>query len=382
METLILIVFWVPILLCIASYFIYPLTIHVIGRISAFKYIKKNITPRVSVIIAAYNEEKSIEKKILNTLESNYPGDKIEILIGSDGSTDRTARICEQYDEKNIFFFNFSENRGKTSVQNDLAKNANGEILIFTDAASFIPANSIKKLVENFVDERVGCVAGKMQFVGTNQNLNTQGQGLYWRYESYLREIESSIGRLIGVDGPLYAVRRECYVPLAANIISDLMTPILVLKQGRRVVLEPEALVNEVPTQQTEQEFRTRRRIALRGLVGIFSQKELLNPFQFPFLFFQIIFHKLIRWMVGILVMLNGAACAALADHGFYQFYLLCYIFFFLSAIAGWLAGKNSKIVKYLKVPYYFTLVNLAATAGVVDFIMKKQAVSWKPVRE
>jgi hypothetical protein len=160
------------------------------------------------------------------------------------------------------------------------------------------------------------------------------------------------------------------------------MTPLLVIGQGKRVVLESEALVGEDPTDRTEQEFRTRRRITLRGLLGIFSHKGLLNPLKYPLLSAQIFFHKVLRWFVGPLIIINFLVCLASIDRPFYRWILLLYGIFFLLALTGWInQQKGNRAAALFYVPYYFTLVNTAATAGIVDYLGGKQAVTWKPVR-
>lgn len=380
--TVLLIIYSVTFVLCLGSYFLYPLGIFLFGKIAHFSVQQSDILPPVSVIISAYNEGRDIEKKLDNTLALDYPREKVEILVGSDGSTDDTAKVIEKYPEPGIRFFKFQENRGKTSVQNDLVEKASHDILIFTDAASFLPKDALQKMVRNFADKRVGCVAGKMRFIDVDKNITTQSQGLYWRYEVKVRDLESSLGSLVGVDGPLYAVRKECYVPLAPNIISDLMTPLLVLGKGKKVILEPEAFVDEEPKEKSGQEFDTRRRITLRGMVGIFSHSELLNPVRHPLLSVQILFHKVIRWAVGLLVFINVLSCLGLALYSqVFQWILVGYGVFFISAILGGLAAGRGIKVKALSVPYYFCLVNMAASLGIIDFFRGKQAITWKTVR-
>ena len=376
-------IFFSTFLLCFTTYFIFPIVIALLGKIFKLRLIRADITPHVSVIISAYNEEKDIGQKIANTLALDYPQNKIEILIGSDGSSDNTAIIVEKYAGSGIRFYDYKVNRGKTSVQNDLVIEAKGEILIFTDAASFLPMNALKKMVRNFADERVGSVAGRLQFISKKENITTQSQGIYWRYEVKIREMESQLGRLIGVDGPLYAVRKDCYIPLEPHIISDLMTPLLVLEQGKMVILELDALVEEEPTQKGLQEFTTRRRITLRGLVGIFSHPEVINPLKQPLLSLQIFSHKILRWFVGPLVIINTIALCGLLfyDNTLIKLLMPLYILFFLAAALGWYCDKIGRTVKFLTIPYYFCLVNFAATCGIIDFFRKKQVVTWETVR-
>lgn len=382
MFSSVLAIYFVTFILTLSSYAFYPVIIWFIIKISSLKVNKKGITPQISIIISAYNEEKNIARKLENTLALKYPRGKFEILVGSDGSTDDTGLCVKPYIERGVQFVDFELNRGKTSVQNELVKRSKGEILIFTDAASFLPPDTIKNMVRNFNDDRIGCVAGRMRFVNTGANLTTQSQGLYWRYEMKIREMESEMGSLIGVDGPLYAVRRDNYISLGANIISDLITPLLVLEQGKKVVLEPDAVVEEDPTLKTAQEFTTRRRIVLRGLVGLATYRTVLNPIKKPLLAFQIFFHKILRWFIGPIALLNVVACIALSTHLIFKIVLATYLFFFLTAALGYLTARLNMKCRLLTVPYYFCLVNFAATMGIVDFFRRKQAITWETIRD
>ena len=372
MDNLLIVIFICTLSACLLTYFFYPLSIWIIGIFFPLKTVKKDILPKISIIIAAYNEAKHINSKILNTLQLDYPKEKVEILIGSDGSSDDTCKIVEQYIPTGIRLFKYPSNRGKTTVQNDLVMESTGDILVFTDAAALLPHDAVRKIVRNFADDRTGCVAGTMRFVGTDYNLTTRSQGLYWKYEIKMREWESRLGRLIGVDGPLYAVRRDCYEPLEDHIISDLMTPLIVLAKGKNVVIDPEAMVDEDPTNKAHQEFATRRRITLRGLVGIYSFRQLLNPLKYPFLALQLFFHKILRWFVGVLLAINFLACIGLLNYGFFKVWLFLYILLLVAAVLGWIAEHGGLSIKFLSIPYYFVLVNSAATAGIIDFFLKK----------
>lgn len=382
MTTILGFLFALTILLCLSTYALYPIVIMLIGKILPFKPLRNQVTPTVSILIAAYNEEKDILKKMVNTLDLDYPKEKIEIIVGSDGSSDRTSEIVAGFSHLGVKLLDFKQNRGKTAVQNDLVATSKNEILIFTDAASYLLKGSLRHLVQPFADSRISGVAGCMEFVDDTHNLTTESQGLYWKYEMKLREFESTIGRLVGVDGPLYAVRRESYVPLESHIISDLMTPLLVLKQGKKVVLEKDAIVFETPTINSRQEFTTRRRITLRGLIGLFSQSKLLSPKHFPILSLQIVFHKLLRWCVGPLVLINLFICIILSGKLFFKIFIFLHLIFYLAATIGLILEKFGQSITLFKVPYYFCLVNMAATLGIADFLRKKQSISWKPVRD
>ncbi|MGD9897725.1 MAG: glycosyltransferase family 2 protein [Calditrichaceae bacterium] len=381
MDIILKIVFWSSLTLIISTYFIYPLLLLVISKIWPFHVQKKDIYPSVSVIISAYNEEKHIEQKIENTLNLDYPREKLEIIIASDGSTDKTCEIAARFKEKGIKLLDFQTNRGKVIIQNESVKSASGEIILFMDAASLVDKGSLRKIVQNFSDKRVGCVAGRMVYVDTDLNITTESQGLYWKYENNIRNLESMIGQMIGVDGPLYAIRKSNYVMLEKNIISDLITPLLVILQGKKVVLEQHAIVMEEPNIHSGHEFKTRRRITLRGLNGLRSFPEMLNPFSHFSLSMQIIFHKILRWFVGPFVGLNFITSVALSGNKFYSLIFVGYCLLFLFAITGFILNKKGLQLKILTVPYYFILVNLSATMGILDFLRRKEIISWKPVR-
>ena len=274
----------------------------------------------------------------------------------------------------------FDENRGKTITQNDCVKAAQNEIIVFMDAASLCDKNALNEIVSNFADTRVGCVAGKIEFITSKDSIVTESQGLYWRYEQFLKRSESKLGSLVGVDGPLYAIRKNLYIPLESTMISDLLTPLLVIKQGFAVILEPNAVTYEEATKSSKDERKTRRRIVLRGLIGLRRHCELINPCRYPLLAWQIISHKILRWLVGGFFVCMFFSATMLAKSIVYFFILLCMILFLILAFIGFInpANKNNLFV----IPYYFTLVNGAALLGVIDFFRGKQIVSWKPVRK
>jgi cellulose synthase/poly-beta-1,6-N-acetylglucosamine synthase-like glycosyltransferase len=382
LDRLAFVIFAATLSLCLTTYFAYPIAIWALGRLAPFTVRTADIYPFVSILISAYNEEKNIEAKIVNTLALEYPRGNMEVIVGSDGSSDRTVQIVNKFTDRGIRCIPFEQNRGKTAVQNDLARAAKGEILIFMDAASFVPPDAVRKLVRGFADPRVACVAGRLSYHGTHCNLTTKSQHLYWRYEAKIRELESRLGRLAGLDGPLYAVRRQCYVPLDDSAISDLLTPLLILLAGKRVVLASDAAVYENPTVRPKQEFQTRRRITLRGLTTIFTHPSLLNPFRSPALASQIFFHKLLRWFVGPLVGINLISCCLLRHRWPFSAILAAYLIFIACATLGLLLEiTRQKAPKIFVLPYYFCLVNLAAALAILDYARGRRAVTWTPIR-
>ncbi|HQG31366.1 MAG TPA: glycosyltransferase family 2 protein [Deltaproteobacteria bacterium] len=372
--------FWLCSLLTAYVYFLYPLLIMRVSRSAGRKYVKSDILPSLSVIITAYNEERNIAGKIENTLELDYPGHLMEVIVGSDGSTDRTDEIVRSYEDRGVRLLSFPENRGKTMVQNDCVREARGEIIVFMDAASLCSRDSLRKLAANFADPRVGAVAGRVAFTRAEENLTTESQGVYWKYEQFLKKAESSLGSLVGVDGPLYAIRKDLCEKLDEDMMSDFISPLLVIKNGHSVVYEPEAVTYEEATVRAEDEIRTRRRIVNRGLAGLSKHRELVNPAASPLLAWQIISHKVLRWLVGFYYLGMLATSLVLAARWFFFFAfsglmaILC-----LSHYSLWMQDRQSR---WFTIPYYFVLVNMAAVLGSIDFIKGKRVISWKPVRE
>ena len=373
-------IYWLCFCLIGYVYFIYPLLIWVISKVFDKKFVKNRIEPSVSIIITAYNEEKNIARKIENTLGLDYPREKLEIIIGSDGSSDRTNEIVKSYENYNVHLLAFSNNRGKTMVQNDCVRRASNDIIIFMDAASLCENDCIKKMVSNFADERVGAVAGRIEFVQSMDNLTTKSQGLYWKYEQIIKRAENRLGSLVGVDGPLYAVRKDLYMELEPEIISDLITPLLVIHHGHSVVYEPDAIAYEEATKRTIEEYRTRSRIVTRGFTGLLQYPELFSFVKHPLLTWQILSHKILRWLVGFFYVITIFCSLFLIFQVFYLFMLCCTSIFLWLAYYGFKTQDNPRLI-YI-VPYYFVLVNWAAIRGTIDFIMGKRIVSWKPVRE
>jgi cellulose synthase/poly-beta-1,6-N-acetylglucosamine synthase-like glycosyltransferase len=360
-------------------YFLYPVIITSLSRFLNKQFSKADIEPHVSIIITAFNEEQGIASKIENTLSLDYPNDKMEIIVGSDGSFDRTNEIVKSYESHGVRLMEFSSNRGKTMVQNDCVQIAKNDVIIFMDASCLCEPNSIRKLVANLSDLRVGAVAGRVEFIQSLKNLTTESQGIYWKYEQMLKAAESKMGTLVGVDGPLYAIRKALYVSLNKDIISDLISPLLVIRDGYSVVYESDAITYEEATKHSVDEIRTRRRIVSRGFYGLSKYPELFHILRRPLLAWQIISHKILRWLVGVyfIVML---ICSLFLIINFSYLIMFTGITTFLCfAYHGFKTQDHCK--KVFAVPYYFILVNWAAMLGALDFLRGKKVISWEPLR-
>jgi len=371
--------FFLSFFLILYVYLGYPLLMFLAARTCRRKVGKKDIQPPVTVIITACNEEKDIAAKLENTLLLDYPEERLEIIVGSDGSVDGTNSIVRTFEQSGVKLIAFEKNRGKTLTQNDCVKEARNNLIVFMDAASICEKDALKKIAACFADARVGAVAGRIVYKTANESLVTESQGIYWQYEQALKRAESALGMLVGVDGPLYVVRKELYRDLPGEAVSDLMTPLLVREAGQWVVLEQDAICYEEPTKTTGEEQKTRRRVVARGFVGLFRYRSLLNPFKFPLLAWQIVSRKVLRWLVGLCFILMLISSFFLLDGLFYRAVFVCMILLLALAFIGL---KNPEQTNPLiAVPYYFLLVNWSALLGFFDFLRGKKIVSWKPVR-
>ena len=241
------------------------------------KIKKENVEPAVTILIAAYNEEDAISPTIANKLALDYPREKIEILVISDGSTDNTDEAVKQFQTDGVCLLRQDPRAGKTAALNLAVEHAKGEILVFSDANSIYAPDALRKLVGAFADEQVGYVTGKMIY--TNPDGTTVGDGCtaYMKYENALRGVESKVGSVVGVDGGIDAVRKSLYRPMRPDQLPDFVLPLMVIEQGYRVVYEPNAILRESSLQDVSDEYRMRVRVALRAFWALRDMRHLLT---------------------------------------------------------------------------------------------------------
>src|SRR5215475_5447931 len=278
----------------------YPALMFAISLMFRRPVRRDDITPRVSVIIAAYNEERDIEAKLNNTLALDYPSDRMEIIVASDCSTDRTDEIVRSFRSQGVILRRQPERFGKTVAQNRAAKAASGEILVFSDATTMYEPDAIRKIVRSFADPEVGCVAGQLIYMDASSSAVGKGCRSYWGYEKFLKRCESRIGTLIGVSGCIYAVRRICHARLANDMIDDFVIATEIHLQGLRTVYEPEAIAMEDTNLRARDEFRMRVRVIKQTLSALGRYSHALNPFRHKMFAFQMIAHKVLRYAIPI----------------------------------------------------------------------------------
>ncbi|MGH9768774.1 MAG: glycosyltransferase family 2 protein [Blastocatellia bacterium] len=344
---------------------------------------RADITPPVSVIIAAYNEERDIAAKLKNTLALDYPRDRMEIIVASDCSTDRTDEIVRRFRKRGVILHRQPDRFGKTIAQNRAVKVSSGEILVFSDATTMYEPDALRKIVRGFADPEVGCVAGQLIYVDPAASAVGKGCRSYWGYEKFLKRCESHVGSLIGVSGCLYAVRRICHARLANDMIDDFVIATEIHLQGLRTVYEPEAIAMEDTNHRAKDEFRMRVRVIKQTMSALRRYRKALNPFRHKMFAFQMIAHKMLRYTVPFLLIAafvaSGSACGSV---GWLRIAFICQLTLYGAAIAGWIGERLKIRLGPLAIPYYFVLVNAASFVALLKALCGETYVVWEPIRD
>ena len=376
-------IFWFSLGLIFYTYAGYPAVLFLLSLLFKKKIRKGFAEPRVSVILSAFNEEKTIEEKLHNLLSLDYPAEKLEVLVGSDGGFDRTDEIISKFPSSQIRFFRFVKNNGKPHVLSSLVKEAKGSVLVLTDARQKLDRQAVRALVANFQDPEVGCVSGELYFESRRHGKNetvAKGMGAYWRYEKFLRKKESQIGSMLGATGALYAIRRNLFPEqMPADIlVDDMYIPLSMIQKGYRAVFESDAIAFDNPSEYVREEFKRKVR-TLAGNYQIFKNfPKLLIPFKSP-VAWQLFSHKLLRLVGPLSLVLLFISNLFLIARPFYAVFLtLQALFYFLAILQADLAkqGKGDKGPGYL--PYIFCLLNYSAFMGLIKFLKQEPKGAWE----
>ena len=344
---------------------------------------RADITPRVSVIIAAYNEERDIETKLNNTLALDYPRDRMEIIVASDCSTDRTDEIVRGFKKRGVILHRQPDRFGKTVAQHRAVKVSSGEILVFSDATTMYEPDAVRKIVRSFADPEVGCVAGQLIYVDAAASAVGKGCRSYWGYEKFLKRCESQVDSLIGVSGCLYAVRRICHARLANDMIDDFVIATEIHLQGLRTVYEPEAIAMEDTNRRAKDEFRMRVRVIKQTMSALRRYSMALNPFRHKMFAVQMITHKLLRY-AGPLLLIAALVSSGMAS-GSVEWLRLAFLgqlALYGAAVVGWVGDRLKIKLGPLAIPYYFALVNVASFVAFLKDLRGKTYVVWEPNRD
>jgi glycosyltransferase involved in cell wall biosynthesis len=382
-STYVQIIFWTAVVAIVYTYAGYPLLLMLLSRFRGKPVLRREFTPSVTVIIAAYNEERDLAKKLENTLALDYPKSKLEILVTSDCSTDRTDDIVRSFAPRGVKLHRQTERLGKTAAQNAAAEKATGEILLFSDATTHYHPDVLRRLVPSFADDSVGCVTGNVIYAHDADSSVSHGTRSYWNYEFLLKKHESAITSLIGVCGCMYAVRKSAYIPLYHEACSDFLVATTMVRQGLRAVYEPEAVCVEEPNAKANKELAVRVRIITQTLADLWRNRDVLNPFRKGFYAVQLLSHKVMRYLVPLFLIVLLITSGLLAFKNlFYAAVFVAQIGFYLAAAASALMvrlGINSRL---LALPQYFVITNIACLIALVKLLRGERYIKWEPVRE
>jgi cellulose synthase/poly-beta-1,6-N-acetylglucosamine synthase-like glycosyltransferase len=367
------IAFWLA-LMTLAYVFVgYPLLVWALARVRPQSWAQADLCPPVSIIIAAYNESAIIRERLANCLRLNYPPDKLEIIVASDGSTDDTNQQVQDLAEGRVRLLALPRRRGKLAALNAAVPEARGEILVFTDANSEFQPDAVARLSANFAEAQVGCVAGRKTIRSSGQ-VRSEEEGWYWRYEDWLKRAESLIHSVVGADGSIYALRRELYPFPAADrgYMDDFVISLMVVQQGARVVYEPNAVIYEAAGNSAQTEFRRKIRTLSGGLAVVKTLWQLLLPTS-P-IWWQLWSHRVLRFAIPYLLIVVAAASVVLA--GTSWFYALAVgtqallYFAALSAAFGWQSRVGS-------LAYRLTVMNFVFVPALWRFLSGGTESMW-----
>jgi cellulose synthase/poly-beta-1,6-N-acetylglucosamine synthase-like glycosyltransferase len=380
MTTAMLAVFGVSLAVCVYVYFGYPALLFVLSRLRPRPVARAAVFPSVTVVVPAHNEEAVIEAKIRNCLELQYPADRLEVLVVSDGSSDRTDEIAARCAEGPVRLVS-RPREGKAAALNAAAALARGEVLVLTDANSRLEPGALARLVEGFADPAVGGVCGNKELRPRPGADATQGgEGLYWRYDKWQKLLESRIGSIFAADGTLYAVRRSCFVPIGDRAqADDIAVSTRVVLQGYRLLFEPGAVAWEDAPEEGRAEFARKVRVTNHSVRALLALGRQL--WSSGFYSVELVSHKLLRHLVPFfLLALLFSNLVLAADSPLFRALLVAQLLFYAAALAGALlrrtrAGRS----KVLTVPYYFCLVNAAALLGVLSIARGERLAAWTP---
>jgi biofilm PGA synthesis N-glycosyltransferase PgaC len=384
MTDSLIITFWLSTAILVYTYLGYGVLVYVLARLKARKGPPEPADadlPELTVVIAAYNEADYIEHKILNTLSLDYPADKLKLLIVTDGSDDGTPDIVAGYER--VHLMHLPERRGKIHAVNRVMKAVDTPIVVFSDANTTLNAPALKNLVRHYQDPAVGGVAGEKRIIAKgSDNASGSGEGLYWKYESFLKKKDSQLYAVMGAAGELFSIRTALFEEPPVNmIIEDFYMSLRIVSKGYRFIYEPDAYATETASASVGDEWKRKVRICAGGFQAITRLWPLLNPVKHGVVTFQYVSHRVLRWTLAplsLVLMLVTSATLALFGSQFYLWMLAGQLMFYALALTGYVLRDRKIAIKGFFVPFYFSVMNLSVFAGFVRFLRGRQSVVWE----
>ncbi len=373
------VLFWVSVLLVGYTYLGYPALMGAWAALRSRRPRSLGGKPMVSVVIVAHNEAMRIAGRLENLLALDYPRDRLEVLLASDGSTDGTPERARAYVQAGVRVISFETRRGKSAVLNDLVGKARGEIVVLADARQRFETGALRALVGPFANPQVGAVSGELILTENAEGTAVgEGVGFYWRYEKFIRRSESRVDSAVGATGAIYAIRRDLFEPIAEDtILDDVLIPMRIARRGYRVLFEPRARASDRAAATAGEEFRRKVR-TIAGNFQLFARERwLLNPFRNR-LWLQTVSHKGLRLLSPLVLIAAFCANLLLADAPFYRWTLVGQIIFYGAALGGYARRDARRKIPLLSVPYVLCLLSWATVVAFLRFLTGRQRVTWE----
>ncbi len=388
MMTTATIFFWISLAILFYCYIGYGVLLFLITGLKKMMTSKKQkvfsqeILP-VTLIVTAYNEEKILEQKIRNTLSIDYPADKLQLIFITDGSTDGSEKIVQEF--PSIALLHQPERRGKYAAIKRAMKQVQTSFVIFSDANTMLNTACIKSMMAHYSNEKVGGVAGEKKII-SNKTVSAVGkaEGLYWQYESFMKKLDAGLNTVTGAAGELFSIRTALFKELDDELIlDDFVISMQICLEGYKIEYEPEAFATELPSVSLAEEEKRKVRISAGAYQSVGYLKGCLNIFKYPLLSFQYISRRLLRWIfcpVMLVVLLLSNILIVTNQYGtdFYNWMLYVQIVFYVLAVAGWLFVRSGKKAGWLTIPFYFVFMNYCLVRGFLKFMKGRQSVLWE----
>ena len=387
-----LIFFWILLALLVYAYAGYAVILFGIVKLKRLIQKKKETAvaedyePTVCLFVTAYNEKDFVRQKVENSLSLDYPKGKMQFLWVTDGSDDGTPDLLKAWPEAEVH--HLSERRGKMHAMNRGVKFVKSEIIVFSDTNTILGNQSIREIVTCFADKKVGCVAGEKRIVEKQSDAAAgAGEGIYWKYESWVKKLDAELNSAVGAVGELFAIRTELFQEVEPDtLLDDFIISLRIAAKGYRIAYSPEAYAEEAASLNLAEEKKRKIRIAAGGVQTVIRLKHLLNPFKYGVLSWQYFSHKVLRWTLAPLSLFLILALNILivwqnqswGQPSFYTLFLYLQIFLYFLTLVGWYFENKKLHFKILFVPYYFVFVNLNAIRGMIRYFKGKQSVTWE----
>jgi cellulose synthase/poly-beta-1,6-N-acetylglucosamine synthase-like glycosyltransferase len=386
------IVFWILLFILLYTYIGYALILFFILKIRKLLFGKRELNvdafyePNVCLFVTAFNEKDFVAQKVNNSFSLDYPKEKIQYLWITDGSDDGTPDLLRKYDTLEVH--HLPERKGKMHAMNRGVKFVKAPIIIFSDTNTILGKLSIREIVAKFSDEKTGCVAGEKRIVEKEADAAAgAGEGLYWKFESWIKKMDADLNSAVGAVGELFAIRTELFEDVETDtLLDDFMISLRIAQKGYKIAYTPNAYAEETASLNVMEELKRKIRIAAGGIQTVFRLKKLLNPFQFGLLSWQYFSHKVLRWTlapVSLFLILPVNFFIVWQQNSWSEFQFFSVVFYvqllcYLMAALGWYLENKKLRFKILFVPYYFLFINYTSIRGIFRYFKGNQSVAWE----